>query len=75
MARKKKIRKPVVAWYNKYLADKSGSMVPMERKISKNAFIQLFYELDIKGLRIQDICEEVIDVIHAILGPLEVVIC
>lgn len=50
-------------------------MVPMERKISKNAFIQLFNELDIKGLRIQDICEEVIDVIHAILGPLEVVIC
>jgi hypothetical protein len=58
-----------------YRADEIGSMVPMESKISEDAFVQLLYELDIKGLSILDIREEPVNVLHAILAAPEVVVC
>lgn len=49
-------------------------MVPMERKISEDAFVQLLYELDIKGLGILDIRKETVNILQAILAAPEVVV-
>jgi hypothetical protein len=46
----------------------------MECKISEDAFVQLLYEFDIKGLGVLDVCEEPVNVLHAILAAPEVVV-
>jgi hypothetical protein len=51
-------------------------MVPVKCKIAQDALVQLLYELDIKGLCIVGgIGQELVNVIDAILGVLEVAVC
>lgn len=60
-----------------YRGDEVGGMVPVERKISEDASVQLLYELDIKqalGGVVLGAGEEPVDVLHACLAAAEVVV-
>jgi hypothetical protein len=50
-------------------------MVPVKCKIAQDTLVQFLYELDIKGLCVAGIGQELVNVIGAILGVLEVAVC
>lgn len=50
-------------------------MVPVECKISEDASVQLLYELDVKALGVLGVGEKPVNVLHARLAVVEVVVC
>lgn len=58
-----------------YRSDEVSSMVPVECKISEDASVQLLYELDVKALGVLGVGEKPVDVLHARLAVVEIVVC